>query len=177
MSITMPQKRVFLIPYWLKNTMLRNQLPLTTLLSLSKLKEVTSDEDLVLTLLLNEASSAAVYGAPRNTGDLHALWTTTDGDLARYIKLQDLAPVHAQGLQDRLFNEQTLDAQYPEPFTVQDLSQDTFLVVIYPGFFGGPQGPEHCNELVTTLLKLSYGYSNYEVMARDPLFQQYLSRL
>lgn len=177
MSIIMPQKKVFLIPYWLKNILLRNQLPLATLLSLSKLKEVTSDEDLILTLILNEAGSASVYGAERAAGDANTLWTTTPEDSELFFALQTLVPLHATGLQDRLFNEQTLDAQYPEPFTVQELNQDTFLVVIYPGFFGGPQGPEHSNELVTALLKLSYGYGNYEVMARDPLFQQYLSRL
>lgn len=176
MSLPLSAKKVFLIPYWLENTLTRHQLPLSASLSLAKLKEVTSDEDLVLTLLLN-SNTVPVFGIERYSSLPAQAWCAQADQVTPCERLLALLPLHLGGLQDRLFSEQTLSARYAAPFNIQDIGDDTFVVVIYPGYFGGPNATQHQNELVTALLKLFYGYSNYEVMARDPLFQQYLSRL
>jgi hypothetical protein len=169
-------KRVFLIPYWLKNILQRQHLPLTTVLDLAQLKAVTSNEDLVLTLELN-ANTTPVYGMQYKNGAVETSWLKTNEDHHAYNQLTQLKFLHTEGLQERLFNAQTLQEEYPEPYSILDLNESIFLVTIYPGYFGGPQAAEHQDSLVRALLKLFYAYSSYDEMARNPLFQAYLAKL
>ena len=168
------QKNVFLIPYWIKNTLERHRLPATAALSLAQLRPITSAEDLVLTMLLNKATGP-LFGQECIMSGLFN-WTSAES-VGYYDQLLMLEPLHTEGLQDRLFHEQAEQADYPEAFDVLDLDERTLLVTIYPGHFGGPTAPEHRARLVRTVLKRQYDYCSYDHLASEPLFEQYLSSL
>jgi hypothetical protein len=139
---------------------------------LSKLKTITSTEDLVLTIALNQ-NTIPVYGIEKPATSLFKSWSKNP----EYEKLLELLPIYERGLELRLFNAQALDENYLEAFQIKDVDADNILVTVYPGYFGLPQSLDLQRDLVSKLLKLLYGYSNYDVMARDVLFEQYLKRL
>ncbi len=178
MSQTTKSKRLFLLPHWIVTILERNGLPLTTVKDLVKLREVASPEDLVLTLMLNDmpARVLGVQDAGRILGLVPA-WTSSAEALDQFQKLRDLFAVHQTGLEDRLYNEKNLDARFPKEFEIRDLDEDTFLVIIYPGHFGGADAYRHQFKLMRAYLELWYGYSNFDSVARDPLFREYLARL
>jgi len=176
MSQSVKTKHVFLVPFWIVNLLERHKLPLTTVKNLVKLREIASAEDLVLTLMLNQ-DTTMVFGANEPTSGPAAHWVSSPDAFGIYTQLVDLIPVHGQGLAERLFSETQLDARYPKEFDIRDLDDDTFLVVIYPGHFGGADTVRHQTKLLRAYLKQWYGYSNFDSVARDPLFRQYLSRL
>lgn len=175
----MPQivtrKEVFIVPYWIKNLLDRHRLPLVTALDLSKLKEIASTEDLVLTYLLNE-NNAALFGSKAAFNAQYFFWghpKHTDA-LASLLSLTSL---HLSGLQERLFDESNLDAAYPTAFEIHDVSTEAFIIVINPGHFGGSQAVVNQRHLVRAYLKQWYGYSSYQEMAQSPLFEQYVNSL
>jgi hypothetical protein len=169
-------KQVILIPYWLKNTLSRQNLPPTAMLDLAQLSKISSNEDLVLTMELN-ALTAPVYGTQYDAGSLEQAWLKTQEDRHTYTKLSQLKLLHTQGLQERLFNAQTLQEDYPDPYDIIDLNRSFFLVTVYPGHFGGPQAAVHQDSLVRALLKLFYAHTSYSEMAKNPLFASYLAKL
>lgn len=181
MNLVSPRKQVLFIPHWIKCIIERNKLAPTTVLSLATLREFTSLEDLVLLCALNEDNSAlfgkqcsfyqpwwSVKNSPGQTGEAEA---------AVLGQIIQLAPLHKEGLQDRLFNEQTRQEEHPEPFAILDLDENYLLVTIYPGFFGSSDAQLHQRSLTTTLLKALYNYYTYDDLAAHPLFEQYLARL
>lgn len=176
MAQTLKTKNLFLVPFWIVNILERNGLPLSTVKDLVKLREVASAEDLVLTLMLNQ-DPTNIFGVNAPTGGPALHWCSTPEAFAIYSQLVDLEPLHEKGLEERLYSEQTLDPRYPKEFDIRDPENDMFLVIIYPGHFGGADATRHQTKLVRAYLELWYGYSNFDSVARDPLFRQYLSRL
>lgn len=170
------EKEVFVIPYWIENVLNRNKLPLSTVLDLVKLRSITSAEDLVLMILLNK-NNAPIYGVTKEHFSLFLHWNKNEESAAIYQQLMLLLPLHEASLEERLFNESNLSVSYANPFQIKDIDYDNFCIVIYPGYFGSPKAAQYQNDLVYQYLKLWYGYSNYDVMARDPLFKRYLSQL
>jgi hypothetical protein len=170
------EKQVFLIPYWIKNILERHKLTLATVLDLVKLRSITSAEDLALTKQLN-LQNTAVFGVNNPEQAMSAHWLKTPESAYIYSQLEQLTDLYADGLEERLFNEKNLNSNYSKAFEIQDIDYDTFLITVYPGYFGSPKAAEYQNQLVHAYLKLWYGYSNYDVMARVPLFKRYLSQL
>lgn len=169
-------KKILLMPFWISQILERNSLPLATIKDLETLRTYASPEDLALTLLLNR-QSAVVFGKDVTSPELALPWCKTPASMTIYNQLVDLLPLHTQSLQERLFSETNLDSRFPKAFDIHDLDGDTFLVVIYPGYFGGAAAPLNQTKLVRAYLELWYGYSNFDSVARDPLFTEYLARL
>lgn len=176
MAQIVKEKQVFIIPYWIKNILERNKLPLTTVFDVVKLRSIVSAEDLVLTALLNK-NTLPLFGIQKDLYSLYLRWNATPEAAFIFTQLQELQPLHIEGLEERLFNEKNVDANYPKAFEIKDIDPDTFLMIIYPGYFGGKEAQSHQSHLVSTYLKLWYGYSNYDSMAQDVLFGQYLKQL
>lgn len=169
-------KKLLLLPFWIMQILQRNSLPMETVKDLEKLRTVASAEDLALTIKLNQ-QSAAVFGIDVTSPEQALPWCKTVAAMAIYNQLVELLPLHEQGLQERLFSETNLDPRFPKEFDIHDLDGDTFLVIIYPGHFGGAEAYRNQTKLIRTYLELWYGYSNFDSVARDPLFAQYLERL
>lgn len=170
-------KRPIFIPYWIKLVLERNSLPLTTVMELVQLKKVTSTEDLVLTQLLNKELITVTGIVNCLESVLYSYWLNDNESALLYEQLTALQVLHADGLESRLYNENTLDPRYDKPYEILDISSEVFLVVIYPGYFGGPQAKEHQKSLVSDYLKQWYGYNNYDTIARSQFFEQYIKQL
>ena len=176
MSQTLKTKNLFLVPYWLLGALERNGLPLSAVKDLPKLRELVSTEDLVLTLALNQCTET-VFGVNAPTSGPAVYWLGNPESFAAYQQLVELLPLHAQGLEERLYSDKNIDPRYPKEFEIRDLDNEAFLVIIYPGHFGGADATRHQTKLIRAYLELWYGYSNFDSVAQDPLFRQYLSRL
>jgi len=171
------EKNVFLIPYWIVNTVVRNHLTLNTALDLEKLTSITSAEDLALTSLLNE-HSGPVFGGSMYSPVLYASWYKDERSWNKfYTQIKPLEPLVANDLNDRLFNPAAREDRYPVPFEIKDIDPKTFLVIIYPGYFGSPESKQYQYQLIRELLKLFYVYEGYDDMARRQIFEYYLNQL
>lgn len=173
MSLDLKNKRVFLIPYWVKNTLQRQRLPPITVRDLRQLRTVTSTEDLVLTAMLN-TNSAPVFGADAGLDALYQDWTASDNELLQ--STWELRGLHENALADRLFNESAYEEKYPTPFEILDMDDVTLLVTIYPGHFV-PGAVQNQGDLVRALLKQLYAYMSYDKLAHQPLFERYMALL
>lgn len=181
MPFLTPQKNIVLIPYWIRNILERHNLSPATALNLSQLKTVTSNEDLVLTLLLNH-SSRALFSVDNVGTGLENYWcggysTSSPASCEIVMQLEQLAPLHQTGLDARLFGAQAIDPRYPEAFDIFDVNEKTLLVTIYPGHFGGTETLTHQSALIRALLKHFYQVFPYDALAREPLFERYLALL
>jgi hypothetical protein len=171
------EKNVFLIPYWIVNTIERNHYTLDTVLNLEKLTDITSAEDLALTSLLNEDNSK-VFGVNIYSPSLYQNWYK-DGKVWEKFNTQikPLEQLLHNEIDNRLFNEASLNSNYQEPFEIKDIDSKTFLVIIYPGYFGGTKFKEYQNKLGKELLKLFYVYEGYDCMTKRQIFEHYLNNL
>ena len=176
MSNSISVKKPLFIPYWIKQLLIRNQLPLTAVSDLPALRKVASIEDLVLTLCMN-LNTLPILGYVSSETCLFSHWLK-DADSERiYNQLYQLKELHESGLEARLYNQVNFNPQHPVSHEILDISSDTFLIVIYPGFFGSAQGPEYQRQLVCDYLKQWYGYNNYDTVAQSQFFEQYLKQL
>ncbi len=171
------EKNIFLVPYWLVNTVVRNNFTIDTILNLEKLIDVTSPEDLALTSLLNERSEK-VFGIGSFATSLYDNWYKNSFGWSKFeSQIKPLTPLVQDDLDARLFNESSKTEIYPVPFEIKDVNQNTFLVIIYPGFFSEDDAKKHRFELTSSLLKLFYVYEGYDNMARRQLFECYINQL
>lgn len=171
------EKNVFLVPYWIVNTVERNSLTLNTILDLEKLTSITSAEDLALTSLLNEHSEK-IFGVSSYSPSLYSNWYKDQVSWNKFsTQIKPLEQIVFNDLEVRLFNESARNDRYPLPFEIKDVDSNTFLVIIYPGFFGGPDYKQHQFNIIKELLKLFYVYEGYDDMARRQIFEYYINQL
>ena len=175
------QRFPILVPYWVLKQLERNKLPFNTVLNLEKMLTISSREDLAIMLVMNTDPSASVsfFGAIPAEGLSH-YWADYYND--QYKKVQEVSVLYRGKLDERLIAPPTPNdvvPEYPNPFEIKpvDSEQDAagaLLVIVYPGYFGGPKSREIQKQLVREYLKLSYVFIDYDTVARDPLFQQYM---
>ena len=176
MSNSVSIKKPLFIPYWIKQLLVRNQLPLTASMDLPALRKVASIEDLVLTLCMN-LNTVPILGYMSSESCLFSSWLKDTESEKLYHQLYDLKELHEQGLEARLYNQANFNQQHAQPYEIIDISSDVFLIVIYPGFFGSSKGPEYQQQLVRDYLNQWYGYNNYDTVAQSQFFEQYLKQL
>lgn len=177
MSNSFSVKRPLFVPHWIKTIMERHQLPLTKVTDLVALRQVTSLEDLILTYRLN-SNLVPVLGYVSGESCILSHWLDgRDESMVIYNQLLDLLCLHEDGLEARLYNEAAREPRFKNPYEIIDISSDVFLVVIYPGFFGGALACDYQKALVTDYLKQWYGYNNYDTIAQSQFFEQYLKQL
>lgn len=171
------EKNVFLVPYWIVNTIERNRLTLNSILDLEKLTSITSAEDLALTSLLNERSDR-IFGTSSYSPSLYSNWYKDSVSWNKFnTQIKPLEQIVQSDLETRLFNLTSYNEKYPIPFEIKDIDANTFLVIIYPGYFGGPDYQKHQFNITKELLKLFYVYEGYDDMARRQVFEYYLNQL
>ncbi|MDD2879745.1 MAG: hypothetical protein PHQ58_04865 [Rhodoferax sp.] len=176
MSNSVSVKKPLFIPYWIKQLLIRNQLPLTAAMDLSALRKVASIEDLVLTLCMN-LNTTPILGYMSSESCLFTHWLKDTDSERIYNQLYQLKELHESGLEARLYNQVNAHPQLSLPYEILDVSSDVFLIVINPGFFGSPKGAEYQRQLVSDYLKQWYGYNNYDTIAQSQFFEQYLKQL
>lgn len=171
------EKNVLLIPYWIINNVQRNKLPLSAILDLNTLSKITCAQDLAMISLLNERSEK-VFGITNYSSVLNTNWYKDDTSWNKFNnQIKPLEAIVGNELDSRLFNESSKEDRYDTSFDIKDIDPKTFLITIYPGYFGGTQARQHQLALSKELLKLFFVYEGYDNMARRQVFEYYLNSL
>lgn len=184
-----------LIPYWIEKQLRRKQLPLDTVFDLNKLSELCSSEDIAIMIAMNAQHSAAFYGVSYQGQGIVSHWSNFYQP--KFVQIEPLTKIYAAQIDARLTSQQMcwikqggksiLDTvslattQYSEPFTITPIQPAEYphryaalAIVIYPGYFGGQEFRGHQLNLVRAYLRQSYVFCDYDVVARSPLFAQYM---
>jgi hypothetical protein len=174
---SLSEKNILLIPYWIINNVQRSQLPLTAILDLKTLTGITCAQDLAMISLLNERSEK-VFGISNYSPTLTINWYKDDESWNKFnTQIKPLESIVGNELDSRLFNESSREDRYDKPFEIKDIDPKTFLVIVYPGYFGGAQAKQCQLALSKELLKLFFVYEGYDNMARRQVFEHYLNNL
>lgn len=181
-----------LVPYWIIKQLQRNCLPFNTVLNLSEMCKVCSQEDLVLMLELNR-NTFPIFGTNYDlTTAKRGLTSYWAGySLKDYSKLQELQPLYEGRLEARLFgpeavaegtNSTAVDSFKGKAFDIYPVESSTdasgvILLIIHPGYFGGANAAKIQKQLVREYLKQSYVFCDYHMLAADPIFCKYVNDL
>ncbi len=187
MGYTLDQHRKrypILVPYWIAKQINRNKLSYNVIFDLAKLSTICSSEDLATMLCLNtdSANRSIFLGTSDYSSNLYGIWDRVGVDVN---KLRHLAPLVDSKIKERLCVDvvnNTLSSEYPKPFEIRSIDSDVgddhaLMIIIYPGHFGGSSTRQIQKQLVREYLKQSYVFSEYEAVAKDPLFLQYVRSL
>lgn len=188
MSFENQRKRLpVLVPYWVLKQLERNKLPLSTIFNLKEMLKISSMNDLAIMLSMNAVSKVnKVFFGEQSQEGLSKYWACHSQD--QYNKLVQLIPLVVsetapvtENFDDRLFasNNNVGDNIFKNPFEIKYTTNsfdvnDLMLIVIYPGYFGGPNTEEIQKQLVREYLKQSYAFVDYSTVAKDPVFAGYL---
>lgn len=179
------KKDIILIPYWIQETLQRNQLPLAACLDFAKIKPIMALSDLTAFAALDEFQKQ-IIGIESNTWkDIVWHWSgsipNTDPTLKDFLwnTVNSLSKDRSltEEVKARLFDSDARTSQYKNAFITYDLSPTVAGVVIYPGFFVSEGIVELQKPLIDSLLKLLYVYEPSHEVAKTPLFKRYLELL
>lgn len=188
MSFENQRKRLpVLVPYWVLKQLERNKLPLSTIFNLKEMLKISSMNDLAIMLSMNTVSKVnKVFFGEQSQEGLSQYWSgyfyNENYKLVQLLPLvvSETAPV-TENFDDRLFasNNNVGDNIFKNPFEIKYTTNsfdvnDLMLIVIYPGYFGGPNTEEIQKQLVREYLKQSYAFVDYSTVAKDPVFAGYL---
>lgn len=176
-------KSIVLIPYWIRDTLNRNNLNISDCLDMNILKSVMSVEDLAgfanaqqLLNTLTGCNNLAVY-------DLEREWYQTADEKATAFISKVINPTRfdtntVESVRTRLFNPELRKPEYDSPFITYDLTPTALGVVINPGFFTTTPDYGLQFDLVKALLQALYecNIAPTEV-SPSPLFKRYLDLL
>ena len=178
------KRHPIIVPYWIAKQIDRNKLAYNVIFDLAKLSTISSNEDLAMLFAINNSMDlqCKLFGAVANTS-LYGVWDSTNRELTRKIK--EIVPLIEEQISHRLFVgdvNNTLSSEYPKPFEIRSIDSvvgddHALMIIIYPGHFGGSSTRQIQKQLVREYLKQSYVFSNYENVAKDRLFLQYVRSL
>jgi hypothetical protein len=172
------KKNLFFVPYWILTVLERNSEPVQTVLDLEALSSVVSSEDLACIAVLNKNSSAYFGFSGDEYNYTYLSWTHQPKSHEKFHNnVEPLFPMVSRTLGVRLFSEVAKDSRYLTPFRIVDIDAGNLMVVIYPGHFGGQEGPANKQTLIRELLKLFYAYEGFDQMANRQLFERYVMQL
>lgn len=178
------KKHIILIPYWVQESLQRQQLPLATCLDFEALKPIMSLNDLVTFSTLQHHVETCT-GKDTAVGDsLFFHWIRNIPEshrdsvdyLTKTVSTLETDPSFHAEVKARLFDPAGKLDRYPQPFIIYDLTPEVAGVVIYPGFFGKADEALQLS-LIEAILKTLYVYDTYNEVSKTPLFRRYLELL
>jgi hypothetical protein len=176
------KKQIVLIPYWVAETLKRNQLPIADCLDISKLRKVMSINDLVLFMALQN-SIRNLTSAEVSCNILMA-WLNHANAKSEEIKTEintivamSGAPEFTDQLNNRLFTIDSKLNDYETPFNIYDLTPDYSGVVVYPGFFVNNGDTRLETVFIEAVLAALYVYDSYDIVSQTQYFKRYLELL
>lgn len=185
-----------LIPYWVEKQLRRKSMPLDTIFDLNELSKVCSGEDIAIMIAMNREHASAFYGVTYHAETINSYWYKYYQEA--FNKIEPLTKIYSTQFDERLCadamcviksnsstqpgaNSPLVTPKYSEPYEITAIQpaqypsrQAAIAIVIYPGYFGVPGYREHQISLVRAYLRQSYVFSDYDVVARSPLFTQYM---
>ena len=173
-----------LVPYWIAKQINRYNLSYNIIFDLVKLSNICSKEDLAIMLCLNinPIYSSQFLGTTALASSICGIWDTVGSDIKKLLELEPL-------IESRIMERLSVDSgnnipssEYPNPFEIRSIDSEVgddhaLMIIIYPGHFGGSSTRQIQKQLVREYLKQSYVFSEYDAVARDPLYLQYVRSL
>ena len=183
------KRELVFVPAWVAKQLKRSNLRINAVLNLNELSKVCSKEDIALTYKLNTcpAQVGMLTGKSARLFGLENYWFSY-ADQAEIKKIQDLLPLYEGRLEERLFStnvatevQETTDLA-GKAFDVMEMSSDldtngVIFVTVYPGFFNCAVANTARCQLLRAYLKQSYVFCNYDKLATDIFFDQYVRNL
>lgn len=178
------EKQIVFIPYWVQETLQRNQLPLADCLNLAKIQPLMSLNDVVAFYTLQDYYERVmgiqafaptglfwswINGIPEGESVLRSFYNS--------VSTLSCDKTFKQEVESRLFHEDAKTQFYTKPFITYDLTPEVCGVVIYPGYFVGNNLFELQRSVVEAILKVLYVYDPSHEVAKTPLFKKYLELL
>lgn len=171
-----------MIPYWIVETLKRNQLPISDCLNINSLTKVVSLNDLVLFMALQKCISKltkAEVGC-----DLLMPWLKGANNQTEEIKakIQDIvavsdSPEYLEELNTKLFIKDSNINDYETAFNIYDLTPEYSCVVIYPGFFLNNDDTRLELSFIEAVLAALYVYDSFDIVSQTQYFKRYLELL
>ena len=169
------RKSILFIPYWIRDILERNNLPLNTVLSLNTLSGVLSGEDIACIIELNEKAQLYFGFDTTDICGVHNNWISSIEANEVFAATQPLTKII--DLNARLLDEGLKTEKYPHPYSVVDVGSDTLVVHVFPGHFSKESGRANQKLLTRDLLKLFYAYEGFDQMAQRNLFPKFVADL
>ena len=167
-----------LVPSWMVKQLERANMPPHTLLNLTELLKICSIEDVVSFYCLNTNDTFTDrvfgYGQPGHNV-LKLYWMQRH--LNALQKVVEMVPLYEAQANDRIFFDDKLsDKTPPHVLHIESLDGQVQAVafIIQPGQLGGADQREAQHRLVREYVRQLYAFTDYAVLARDPLFERYL---
>ena len=180
----MPKKDLVLIPFWIKDILRRNNLPLKACLELSVIKPLLSQNDLATFVAVNNTTYL------KKIIDIDGIYFALEGILIDSILKSNVElktylydvifPLACDKsiineLENRLFkhNDHYISIQnnVDKKYDVVDLTPDVFGLVLHPHDSINKQ------EVITDIIELLYSYMSFHQVAKTPFFKGYLKTL
>jgi hypothetical protein len=166
------KSEIIILPSFIYSGLIRNNLTLDDFLDLDKVSKNFSLEDLSFVLLLNEQNNKIFNCLIDNS--LFSKWCTNIDIFEQINKIKSLQ----EGVLDTRLAQPSLQKNNQKCFEIKDNHHDVIFVIVYPDMFSSEETKNSASkEIIYTLLKLLYGYNDYDIVARHPLFEKYLSVL
>lgn len=183
-KIVTEEKVAVLIPYWVKEVLRRNNLPLSTCLEFDKIRPLLSMNDLTTFLTLQNSKYFKSVTNVDITGQLSYIWGK--GLIKSNSELYDvlwksLIPMQndisfINELNERLFGNSIKEAKFPESYAMYDITPEVFGIVIYPGHFNNSN--VNLQKLVLeSIIEVLYRYYSFHEVAKTQFFKGYLELL
>lgn len=186
MNSARPLKKVVLIPYWVQESLSRNNCSLADALNFDQVIKCVNVNDLIGFLALQEYM-LELGGYEVSGSALMVSWSATaQAEGSESLLTQTIIPFTSQAeyiedVHSRLFTRDSqLDrlAHHVEPFNMYDITHDVAGVVVHPGFYTEEADTDgYRAALISAILKVLYAYNAYHEVASTPLFKRYLGLL
>jgi hypothetical protein len=179
------KKVVILIPFWVQETLKRNNLQLSACLELEKIKPLFSTNDLITFLTLQDQRYLKLVAGLDTVDQL--TWVWSNSILKSNRELNDILwktlvpassdPSFHTEITERLFTEESKDKRHSDPFVTFDLTPDVCGVVLYPGYFISPNNIDLQKAVIEAIIEVLYRYLSFHETAQSPFFKRYLETL
>ncbi len=172
---------IYLVPYWIYESLKRHKIPLTDLTNIGKIRRVLSMNDL-LGLEKLQGERETVFGCQAGSGTFQYEWSQTaksqeDLDFIHHQLFPLLkTPLQEEEVKERLFSDSYV-IENKKPYEVLALEDRALAIVLYPGSFKGVTGQSTQLDLIRSTLKQLYVYEKHTSVAKLPLTRRYLELL
>lgn len=187
------KNKVVLIPYWIHETLMRNNLPIDRCLYLNSVVPLVALNDLACFISLNDHLDRLLWGdvnKPNNVEDCAVstnIFLMIEGiykpSSENYKYFYETLVPYANDksikteIENRLFSSESKLDNYDEPYKAYDLGNGTCGIVVYPGIGDRINSSEVQKSLVDSILKVFYVYSTPDKVASSAIFYRYLKLL
>jgi len=169
-------KTIIFVPYWICNTLKRNNRLLGDVLDYDVCRKFISVDDISGLLGFQQIPELAGYTVSTDISLLSRWESTTGNRLELDSTVIPLSHSKEKDVLERLKNTSGYDDQLPV-FKVVDIERDFTAVIVNEGFMEAIKNNSTKKSLIDSLLDVSYKYGKIHDVSKTPLFRAYMDLL